>query len=493
MQGSLLLVSLENVDVKLWGATLLAGVSFELRQGESWAIVGGNGAGKSTLLKLLRGDAWPHPGSRGRRVYHFPDGPSESPIGAREQMAFVSAEVQDAYLRREWNLRVEDVVRSGFAGSVWLDRPLTAEQERRVEEAMELLGIGRLRREGILEVSTGEARKVLLARALAPRPRLLLLDEFCNGLDAASRQALLDTVSAIARSGTSIVFATHRPEEIVPEVTRAAIMQRGRIVAQGPRNAVLARWTATATPTPTRNATETSNAVPTATRPPLVAIENADVLIDGRRVLRGITWQMREGENWVVRGPNGAGKSTFLRLLAGEEHAAPGGRIERLGLGERPSVWEVKARVGLVTPQLQADHRQDALGEEVVLSGFFASIGLGDEPTEPQRAQARRWMHRLGVGHLAGLGIHSLSYGELRKLLVARALVRDPEVLLLDEPFNGLDPEARQDVMELVQRLCEEGTHLVLVTHHDAEIVPAVNRVLELREGRIAYQGPAPA
>jgi molybdate transport system ATP-binding protein len=199
---------------------------------------------------------------------------------------------------------------------------------------------------------------------------------------------------------------------------------------------------------------------------------------------------MRQGENWAVRGPNGAGKSTFLRLLAGEERAAPGGRIERLDFGERPGVWEVKARVGLVTPQLQADHRQDTLGEEVVLSGFFASIGLGDEPSAPQRAQARRWMHRLGVGHLAGLGIHSLSYGELRKLLVARALVRDPEVLLLDEPFNGLDPEARQDVMELVQRLCEEGTHLVLVTHHDAEIVPAVNRVLELREGRIAYQGP---
>jgi len=172
----------------------------------------------------------PHPASRGRRLYHFPDGPSESPIGARERIAFVSAEAQDAYERREWNVRVEDVVRTGFAGGVWVTEPLSADEERRVDEAIDLLGIGHLRMESILEVSTGEARKALLARALAPRPRVLLLDEFCNGLDAGSRHALLEAVSRIARSGTPIVFATHRHDEIVPEVTHAAVLESGRIV-----------------------------------------------------------------------------------------------------------------------------------------------------------------------------------------------------------------------------------------------------------------------
>jgi molybdate transport system ATP-binding protein len=482
----LLLISLEDVDVRLRGAGILSGITFALRQGESWAILGGNGAGKTTLLRLLRGDAWPHPASRGRRLYHFPDGPSESPIGARERIAFVSAEAQDAYGRREWNVRVEDVVRTGFAGGVWVTEPLSAGQERRVGEAIDLLGIGHLRKESILEVSTGEARKALLARALAPRPRVLLLDEFCNGLDAASRCALLDVVSGIARSGTPIVFATHRLDEVVPEVTHAAVLQGGRLVAQGRRADVLPRWASMSAPS-----FPPVHAPPPGPDPrPLISIERADVLVEGRRVLRDLTWRMLDGENWVVRGPNGAGKSTFLRLLVAEEHAAPGGRIERLDLGDRPSVWDVKARVGVVTPRLQADHRLDASGEEVVLSGFFASIGLGGEPAPAQREAAARWMDRLGVGHLARRRIDSLSYGELRKLLLARALVTEPEVLLLDEPFNGLDPSSREEMMRVVQALCESGTRIVLVTHHDSEVVPAVNRELEMRDGRIVRQGP---
>jgi molybdate transport system ATP-binding protein len=482
----LLLVSLDDVDVRLWGAEILSGVTFALREGESWAILGGNGSGKTTLLRLLRGDVWPHPGSRGRRVYHIPDGPSESPIGARERIAFVSAEAQDAYERREWNVRVEDVVRTGFAGGVWVTEPLSAGQELRVDEAIELLGIGHLRDESILEVSTGEARKALLARALAPRPRALLLDEFCNGLDDASRRALLDVISGIARSGTPVVLATHRLDEVVPEVTHAAVLERGRILAQGPRESVLPLWP----PAPLPPASAAPVPAPHREGRTLVSIEHADVLVEGRRVLRDVSWRMRDGENWVVRGPNGAGKSTFLRLLLAEEHAAPGGRIERLDLGDRPSVWDVKARIGAVTPRLQADHRLDAAGEEVVLSGFFASIGLGGEPSPAQREAAARWMDRLGVGQLARRRIDSLSYGELRKLLLARALVVEPEVLLLDEPFNGLDPASREETMRVVQDLCESGTRIVLVTHHDSEVVPAVNRELELRDGRIVRQGP---
>jgi len=493
----LLLVSLEDVDVRLWGAAILTGVTFELRESQSWAILGGNGAGKTTLLRLLRGDVWPHPGSRGRRLYHFGTGgdstaPSESPIGARERIALVSAEAQDAYERRGWNVRVEDVVRAGFTGGIWVTEPVTPEQERRVDEVVELLGIGALRGQSILEVSTGEARKALLARALAPRPRVLLLDEFCNGLDAPSRAALLGVVSDIARQGTPIVFATHRLDEIVPEVTHAAILDRGRIVERGPRAEVLPRWDSPLTPALSQRAGRGGTASPT---PPttdgvLIAIENADVLIEGQRVLRDISWRMRQDENWVVRGRNGAGKSTFLRLLAGEEHAAPGGRIVRLDLGERPGLFEVRGRIALVGPKLQADHRLEATGEAVVLSGFFGSIGLPSEPTPAQRAAAHRWLRRLGIEALAARGIQDLSYGELRKLLLARALVIDPDVVLLDEPFNGLDPGGRAEMMELLGELCGAGTRLVLVTHHDGEVLPAVNREMELAGGRIVYQGP---
>jgi len=486
MKAALALVTLEDVDVKLWGRTLLSGVSFALRESESWAIFGGNGAGKTTLLRLLRGDVWPHPGSRGRRLYHLDGEPSESPIGARERIALVSAEAQDAYLRRDWQVRLEDVVRSGFTAGVWPTEPLSAEAERRVDAALDLVGLAGMRRRSVLEVSTGEARRALLARALAPSPRALLLDEFVNGLDAASRDLMLGAASEIGRARVPLVLATHRPEEVPKEVERAAILEAGRIVAAGPRDEVEALWRGCsalrprpALPPPPRGAPGD-----------LLFRVEGDVLVDGRRVLAGLDWTMRRGESWAVRGPNGAGKSTFLRLLLGEEHLAPGGRIRRLDLGESPSVWEVKERVGLVAPDLQARHRSDATGEEVVLSGFFGSIGLGGEPDRAQRAAAARWMAVLGASHLASRGVQSVSYGELRRLLFARALVTDPEVLLLDEPFNGLEPRARAEAMDLVDRLSRLGRSLVLVTHHDDEVVPAIERELWLEGGRVTSSGP---
>jgi len=499
------LVTLEDVDVRLWGRTLLEGITFTLREGESWALYGGNGAGKTTLLRLLRGDAWPHPASRGRRLYHFPGEPSESPIGARERIALVSAEAQDAYVRRDWEVLVEDVVRSGFGGGVWPTEPLSPIEERRVDEALALVGLEGLRRRRILEVSTGEARRALLARALAPGPRILLLDEFLNGLDPESRTLLTGAVAALARAGAAVVFATHRPEEVPPEATRAAILEGGRLVAAGTRPEVEAPWRARSSP----------SARPALAPPARRAAGDTlfevrgDVLVDGRRVLQGLDWTVRRGESWVVRGPNGAGKSTLLRLLLGEEHLAPGGTIRRLDLGESPSVWAVKERVGLVAPDLQARHRCEATGEEVVLSGFSASIGPGHVPGDASggspssttggasgqaaRSAAARWMEALGVAHLAGRSIQAVSYGELRRLLFARALVGDPEVLLLDEPFNGLEPRARAEAMDLVDRLSRSGRAVVLVTHHDDEVVPSLGRELRLRAGRVERQGPRPA
>jgi molybdate transport system ATP-binding protein len=290
----------------------------------------------------------------------------------------------------------------------------------------------------------------------------------------------------LARGGTPTVLATHRPEEVIAEARHAAILEGGRIVRTGPREEIEAAWRAA-------SALPGGNPLPPRRTPapagPLFAIRG-DVLVEGRRVLRGLDWRMERGESWVVRGPNGAGKSTFLRLLLGEEHLAPGGRIARLDLGESPDVRDVRARVGLVAPDLQARHRGDATGLEVALSGFPGSIGLGGPPGPGQEETARAWLDAVGAGHLAARSIHAMSYGEMRRLLFARALVVDPEVLLLDEPFSGLEPGARASTMDLVERLCRSGRSVVLVTHHDDEVVPAVRHELRLLDGRVERQGP---
>jgi molybdate transport system ATP-binding protein len=480
------LVTLDDVDVRLWGRALLQGVSFTLREGEGWAVYGGNGAGKSTLLRLLRGEAWPHPGSRGRRLYHLDGAPTESPIGARERIALVSAEAQDAWLRRDWEVPLEDVVRGGFTDDVWPAGPLPSAAERAVDESLGMLGLSSIRRRTMVEVSTGEARRALLARALAPGPRALLLDEFVNGLDAGSRELVLEAVSALARRGVAVVLATHRPGEVVREARNALLLDGGRIVRSGPRPEVEAEWMARV-PAPVSPVPASGRALPD----PLFDVRG-DVLVDGRIVLGGLDWRMRPGESWAVRGPNGAGKSTFLRLLLGEEHLAPGGRVLRLDLGPSADVREVRERVGLVAPDLQARHRTDATGLEVALSGFAGSIGLSGAPTGAEEAAARSWLAALGVPHLAARSIHSVSYGELRRLLFARALAPDPDVLLLDEPYAGLEPRARAEMMALVDRLCEGGRSVVLVTHHDDEVGQAITHELRLCAGRVERSGALP-
>jgi molybdate transport system ATP-binding protein len=215
----------------------------------------------------------------------------------------------------------------------------------------------------------------------------------------------------------------------------------------------------------------------------LFALAGVTVLCDGRAVLRDLDWTVRAGERWSIVGENGAGKSTLLRLLAGEEQPARG-ELDRLGLGPRAALEDLRGRVGAVSPELQARHRLDATGEEVLLSGFAGTIGLAVPPTPSQRARAAVTAARLGVLDLLPRHVHALSYGELRRLLLARALAPGPEVLLLDEPLAGLDPEARAGVLRLLAALGPEGPALVAVSHH-ADELPRGGARLRLTGGRL--------
>jgi len=478
------LVTLERVDVRLSGAEILSQVSLQLRHGESWAILGGNGAGKSTLLRLLRGDEQPTPETRAGRSYRL-DGPAtDSPIGARERIALVSPEQQDAYRRHEWDMPAEQAIRSGFSGQVWSDGARSAAEERRVDELCVQLEIAHLRLRSVVTLSNGELRRVLLARALVSRPALLLLDEPCDGLDPEARAALLRTLSRLAHRGPPLVLATHRYEEIVPAIDRVALLHAGAIVAQGEREEMLALLA-----TPTRTSTRTSTPSRRSGGRAVAALEGVHVRLEGTPVLHDIGWTVRRGEHWAVVGPNGAGKSTLLRLMAGEEQAMPGGRVQRLGLDPSDGVDPLRARVGVVSPELQARFRADIPAEELVLSGFTSSIGIDFAPRARQLRQARRAMARLEVAGLWGRGFLTLSYGEQRRLLLARALVRRPKLLLLDEPMNGLDPGARAIVGRALVSLARQGVTLVMATHHRAELPPLVSHELELRAGKVAYQG----
>lgn len=479
------LVALERASVTLGGAPVLRDVTLTLSAGDRWAVVGANGSGKSTLLRLLRGDQWLDPLLPGRRRYWSPGGePSASPIGARERMALVGPEGQDEYARAELDLSVEAVIRSGLDGERYPVLPATPGRAERVERAASALGVAPLLRRRFLSLSRGEARRVLVARALAPDPEVLLLDEVCDGLDLASREALLARLAGVA-AGVAVVTATHREEEVFPGVTRLLQLDGGRVSADGPpASGRAASGRPASGRAPSGRAASGRAASGRAASPPLLFdLTDVTVLVDGRPVLDRVTWSVRAGEAWGVTGANGAGKSTLVRLLAGEEQPATG-TIHRLDLGPRADADQVRRRVGQVSPELQARHRFGFTGESVVLSGFLGTVGLAGPATPAQQEAAVGALARLGLAHLRDRRFLTCSYGEQRLLLLARALVARPEALLLDEPFAGLSPAARRALSETLSALRRDGTTLVLVSHHEDELEGLVDRRARLTCGR---------
>jgi len=216
-------------------------------------------------------------------------------------------------------------------------------------------------------------------------------------------------------------------------------------------------------------------------REPLLQLQGACVYRDGHRVLGPLDWTVAEGEHWHVAGPNGAGKSTLVALLYGDLPAAAGGRIVRRGFRPGTPIADWKARVGIVSPELQSMYAATACtAEEIVVSGLYSSIGLDDTPTATELGRARRWLGRVGLGGLGTRRARELSYGQLRRVLLARALIAPRRLLLLDEPFDGLDAEARAIVATHVGEVVRRGTQLVIATHHAEDVPPYVGRRLVL-------------
>lgn len=483
-----LLISLENVSVTRGGHALVRDISWQLKPGEHWAVAGANGSGKTSLLRLMRGELHPDPG--GIRRYDFGDGPQSTPLGVRQRIALVSADMQDFYRLHAPRAVARDVALAGFFDTPLLYESPTAEQEQAVANAFALLGIRELADREMGTLSTGQARKVLLARAVSIGPDVILLDEALDGLDRQSRADMLPLLERIGERA-ALICAAHRASDVPSCVSRVLVMEKGRILARGGVEALAALGPDTPAEWP-------ESLMPSApdlsAYPFLVRVSNASVVVNGKRILDAVNWEMKPGEHWAVLGANGAGKSTLLKLLL-SEHApyADGessGTVERLGA---MPMDQARQLIGVVSPDLQTRYARElgweVTAQETVLSGFRGSVGMLDEPVSGELLSAREWLHAFGLEGLAQTPLRRLSYGQQRRVFLARALAPGPHLLLLDEPFAGLDTRSRRAMRDMIQRIACSGTPVVLVTHHAGDIVPAISHVLELRHGKIVRCG----
>jgi molybdate transport system ATP-binding protein len=497
-------VRLKHLALARQGRVVLHDVSWTLKPGQRWVLAGGNGAGKTQLLKIIAGAVWPTPAdtkspsavANSSRRYRWRGETFPSPFEVKEEIGYVGPERQDKYERYGWNHSVEQIVGTGLYRTDIPLNPLSVADRRRIAALLARLAIAQLAERSFLSLSYGERRLTLLARVLASQPKLLLLDELLSGLDETNHGRALRWLYDTKRSDLPWVLATHRLQDVPASATHALVLEKGRVVYRGVlRNAPLRKWLNKDGPVSTGHVSmvKLPSTKPASRRRgggPLIRLTRASVYLDEHRVLEDLSFEIRPGDCWVVHGHNGSGKTTLLRMLYGDHGVASGGRIERAGIVPGVPLQEFKRKVGIVAPHLQSDHPQELTVAAVVQSGRHASIGLNDAPNAADRAAANRSLEFFGLSDLASRTLRELSYGQLRRVLFARAWACRPSLLLLDEPFSGVDSPTRLSLMAHVATMVAAGTAVVMTTHHRLEWPACITHELELAGGRAIYCGP---
>ena len=468
----------ENVTAVINDTARLADISLRIAPNEHWAIVGANGSGKSSLGRLL---------CNGLEVI-------SGTYRTAEKSGFVSFEKVNEIQESErchddsdfigfvdQGTKVRDFILGGNAP--------TADEVKLAQLAQQLDFTGILDR-GLKFLSTGEMRKVVICKALMQDPDLLVLDEPFDGLDQKSREVLGNLIANCTEKDIRIVLLLNRFSEIVPETTHIAYIKDCQIIMSGPKNELLnsealLRFHAFHYTLPAQlPEIDCANILsPLTVGVPLIEMHNVMVRYDAKSVLNGLDWTVKPGEHWKIMGPNGAGKSTLLSLVSGDNSQAYANDISLFGIkrGSGESVWDIKKRIGLVSTSLQQDYRVGVTVRIVVISGFFDSIGVYNQFSKRQQEIALEWLQMLHMEKHIDTPFRNLSYGEQRLVLLARAMVKQPDLLILDEPCQGLDDINREMVLKLIDHLGKTGTTQILyVTHHQEDFLPCLTNSLEL-------------
>ena len=506
---------LQNVAVRSGDALRFAGTDWVMNRDEHWAVIGRTGSGKSLFVNALCRRV---PIAQGHIRYHFDHNGTGRSYVERGDIVLISAETQREFLtaysgyhQARWQsmegqdtptvadlLTGRSIERSSPHDVTSLTTDEAVYAERRAE-AVSVLGIAPLLERKILHLSNGEIRKVLLARALMQSPHLLILDDPFAGLDAASRDTLARVLSHICGNGRQrVILVASRASEIPDGITHVLGVDHCHVVVQGKKSAVLETPLAQKVLNPDPAPSPAPCPVPVtgwetpSTGSALIECRDVSIRYHGVTVLDHITWAMRYGERWAVRGPNGAGKSTLLSLILADNPQAYAVDLRLFGRrrGSGESIWDIKGHIGWFAPELAMFYQTRDTCQTVVCSGFFDSIGVFRDITKAQAERALAWMGVFGVDALAQQAFSTCSMGEQRLVLLARAFVKQPALVILDEPCQGLDAPRRSRIIEIVDSVCRQTpVSLLYVTHHRDELPRAITHVLELEQGRMKACG----
>lgn len=450
-----------------------------VERGQHWCVFGSNGAGKSVLLQLLLGRL---PQARGALGYASDFDPLSDicEVSFEEQQRLCA--LDNRFDISEFNKTAQDA--GTRVENLICDGPVLHSDAARLEHILELLDIQHIRRQGIRYLSSGQMRRAMIARALYLKPLLLVLDNPLESIDRYSADKIRGALTQWMGPHNATLFMCRREQQMLAGVTQVLLMDNLQAVGlytpeafQTARSARLRTLSPVQLPTqlPKPCAGRKAADLPTGyEHEALISLRGVSAAYGEQSIFKDLHFDMHRGDHVLLEGPNGCGKSTLLDLIDGDNHKAYGQPVylfgRRRGSGE--SVWDIKARFGVVSNDLHQRYVKGWRVLDVVVSGFFDSLGLYDDSGASEARCAREWLALFGLLALDREYYHTLSFGQQRLVLLARAMVKQPLILVLDEPCTGLDDYHCELLLRMVDFIAAQGRTQILFVSHSADDVP---------------------
>jgi molybdate transport system ATP-binding protein len=494
------ILKLQNLSFKAGKKQILSSISFEVYSGQALAITGKSGSGKTVLGKILAGI---EPATEGE--FFVDDSIGDNRRFISQQHDFRHLSTTSSYYQQRY-----EYANGNDAPTVkqYLQQSIENDQLQKWEDT---LSLELLYDKQLFQLSNGEGKRVQLAKALLDAPKLLVLDQPFIGLDVHSREIVHQLINELVKSGICVFLITS-PSEIPESISHILELENGQIKEFISKQDYI----------PVQNSlvqtsinSELLNQLPPAKTESdfdyALLFNNVNINIDGKSILQNINWLVKKGEKWALSGPNGSGKSTLLSLIYGDHPQVYKNDIslfdKRRGSGE--SIWAIKNRMGFVSPELhlffqrkstqtesvnlsQGHYRQSEFSVpkiscfEVVASGLHEQVGSSQKISSLQEKRVKLWLKILQMEKFINSSYYHLSLGEQRLVLLARALVKQPDLLLLDEPCQGLDAEQQHLFKSVLEQICERmNLTLIYVSHYKDELPSFIDHYLQLDNGKV--------
>ncbi|MFT4031441.1 MAG: ATP-binding cassette domain-containing protein [Siphonobacter sp.] len=481
-----MIVTLENAQIGWGKQPIVNQLNWVIEEGQHWAILGSTGSGKSLVLTTL---ASRHALLGGKIQFGISKTGIElvaNDFSFNRNVAAAATFYQqrfNSYASEEsptvWEILQNQVKPAGTHDSQSVQLPPLTYEEEYLQEVVAQLRVGHLLKRHLTSLSNGETRRTLLTLSFLKKPKVLLLDNPFTGLDTASRQILHETLNHIAASGTTLILVAPATE-IPAAVTHIVQLPEGKV---GPKESFTFEK-------PSYEHTQIKLPEIPANWPHFqyaINMRNISIRYGDTQILDHINWQVKKGEKWAVLGPNGSGKSTLLSLVTADNPQAYANDFDlfdrKRGTGE--SIWDIKRNIGFVSPELHLFFPREQPVWKVLASGLFDTMGLFKILKEEQQKIVNDFLEAFAMQAFKDKRLAQLSTGQQRLVLVARALIKNPPLLILDEPCQGLDTEQMVRFRDTVDALCDDTDRTLLyVSHYSDEIPACVRQTLRLESGK---------